>query len=87
MRKFLSAILSAAVIMSAPAAVNARDTENYEYILPPEFLRIDVIDTYDGDDLAIVFDKNEKCALYNIKGEKLSGDYDNIMLINDFQYV
>lgn len=87
MRKFLSAILSAAVIMSAPAAVNARDTENYEYILPPEFLRIDIIDTYDGDDLAIVYDKSEKCALYNIKGEKLSGDYDNIMLINDFQYV
>lgn len=85
MKRIILFLLSASVLL--PVTGNAQSYEPYEYILPPEYLRIDIIDTYSGDDLAIVYDKNEQCSLYNIKGDKLSGDYDNIMLINDTQYV
>ncbi len=49
------------------------ETQNYEYILPMEYTRIERL-----DNCYIVYDKQEKCAIYSLNGEKLSDDYDYI---------
>lgn len=63
---------------AANAALNHKseqteEVQNYEYILPMEYQRIERL-----DNCYIVYDKQEKCAIYSLNGEKLSDDYDYI---------
>lgn len=73
MKKILSAVLAAAMLMSAQISVFAEASDNYEYILPMNFYRIDRLKNG-----YLVYDTQEKCALYDLDGKKISDDYDYI---------
>ena len=51
----------------------AAKTQKYEYILPMEYTRIERLQNF-----YIAYDKQEKCSIYSLNGEKLSDDYDYI---------
>ena len=61
------------MLFTALATVFAETTRNYEYILPMEYTRIERL-----QNCYIAYDKQEKCAIYSLNGEKLSDDYDYI---------
>ena len=83
MKKTLSIILTITMLcfmaMSAFAddkvsvETSAENTKNYEYILPMEYAEID-----QQQNCYIAYDKQEKCAIYDLNGKKLSDDYDYI---------
>ena len=56
------------------SAVTLSDnTKNYEYILPMEYTKIERC-----QNCYIAYDKQDKCAIYDLNGQKLSDDYDYI---------
>ncbi len=74
MKKILSVIvIMSMLICTVQVTVFAENVQNYEYILPMEFYRIERIKNG-----YIAYDFSEHCALYNLKGEKISDDYDSI---------
>lgn len=73
MKKILSAILSAVLMTSVTMPVFAENAENYEYVLPMEYSGIERLKNG-----YLAWINNETCALYNLKGEKISADYDYI---------
>ena len=85
MKKLLSIILAITMLCSMATAAFADDnvsaetssenTRNYEYILPMEYAGIDRL-----QNCYIAYDKQEKCAVYDLNGKKLSDDYDYIGL-------
>lgn len=84
MKKLLSGILGItmfASMLSGLAAAQSRHT--YEYVLPAEYISFDFNDDYD---VIIAQDKNEKYALYDYNGKKLSGDYD-YMVFSDRWFI
>ena len=72
MKKLLAAMLSAAMLFPVTSAF-AENSKNYEYILPMEYIRIERL-----QNSYIAYDKQEKCAIYDTDGKKLSDDYDYI---------
>lgn len=70
MKKLLSIILTLAALGSQ--AVFA-DAKNYEYILPMEYTQINRLQNG-----CIAYDKQGKCAIYDLNGKKISDDYDSI---------
>ena len=83
MKKLLSIILTITVFCSMTISAFADDkgseqaseenAKNYEYILPIEYDKI-----YRLQNSYIAYDKQEKCAIYDLNGKKLSDDYDYI---------
>ena len=51
----------------------AEKIQNYEYILPMEYTMIERC-----QNCYIAYDKQDKCAIYDLNGKKLSDDYDYI---------
>lgn len=83
MKKPLSIVLTITMLcsMTTPAfaddtasAVTLSDnTKNYEYVLPMEYTKIERC-----QNCYIAYDKQDKCAIYDLNGQKLSDDYDYI---------
>ena len=83
MKKLLSIILTITMLCStaivafaddtASAATLSDNTKNYEYILPMEYTKIERC-----QNCYIAYDKQDKCAIYDLNGQKLSDDYDYI---------
>ncbi len=83
MKKPLSIVLTITMLcsMTTPAfaddtasAVTLSDnTKNYEYVLPMEYTGIERC-----QNCYIAHDKQDKCAIYDLNGQKLSDDYDYI---------
>ena len=65
-------MLSAAMLFPV-TSVFSENSKNYEYILPMEYVRIERL-----QNSYIAYDKQEKCAIYDRDGKKLSDDYDYI---------
>ena len=70
MKKLIAIILTLTTLGSQ--AVFA-DSKNYEYILPMEYTQINRLQNG-----CIAYDKQGKCAIYDLNGEKISDDYDSI---------
>lgn len=73
MKKFLSVILSVAILMSVQTVTFAYSDENYEYVLSMEYSEIERLKNG-----YLAWLNSETCALYNLNGEKISDDYDYI---------
>ena len=83
MKKLLSIILAITMLCStaivafaddtASAVTLSDNTKNYEYILPMEYTKIERC-----QNCYIAYDKQDKCAIYDLNGQKLSDDYDYI---------
>lgn len=83
MKKLLSIILAITMLCSmainlfaddtASAVTLSDNTKNYEYILPMEYTGIERY-----QNCYIAYDKQDKCAIYDLNGQKLSDDYDYI---------
>ena len=83
MKKLLSIILAITMLCSmainlfaddtASAVTLSDNTKNYEYILPMEYTGIERY-----QNCYIAYDKQDKCAIYDLNGKKLSDDYDYI---------
>ena len=73
MKKIVSIFLTLMLSLPTTILAFAEETQNYEYILPMEFARIERL-----DNCYIAYDKQEKCAIYSLSGEKLTDDYDFI---------
>ena len=71
MKKWLSVILIIAILCSMTAFAEA--VQKYEYILPMEYTKIERC-----QNCYIAYDKQDKCAVYDLNGKKLSDDYDYI---------
>lgn len=71
MKKLLSLILIITMLCSMTAFAEA--VQKYEYILPMEYTRIERC-----QNCYIAYDKQDKCAIYDLNGKKLSDDYDYI---------
>ena len=80
MKKLLSIILTITMLCSttivafaddtASAVTLSDNTKNYEYILPMEYTMIERCQS-----CYIAYDKQNKRAIYDLKGKKLSDDY------------
>lgn len=73
MKKLLSLILTITILCSMAITAFAEKIQNYEYILPMEYSKIERY-----QNCYIAYDKQDKCAIYNLNGKKLSDDYDYI---------
>ena len=83
MKKLLSIILAITMLCStaivafaddtASAVTLSDNTKNYEYVLPMEYTGIER-----HQNCYIAYDKQDKCAIYDLNGQKLSDDYDYI---------
>ena len=73
MKKLLSLILSITILCSMAITAFAEKIQNYEYILPMEYSKIERC-----QNCYIAYDKQDKCAIYDLNGKKLSDDYDYI---------
>ncbi|MBQ8526540.1 MAG: WG repeat-containing protein [Clostridia bacterium] len=79
--KKLSAIILI-ISMLLPLGVNGAGEMAYDYILKPEFERIER--SYWYDTYYTATDKNGKVALYGSDGYKITGDYDTLRFYDDF---
>ena len=73
MKKLLSIILAITILCSMAITVFAEKIQNYEYVLPMEYTGIERC-----QNCYIAYDKQDKCAIYDLNGKKLSDDYDYI---------
>lgn len=73
MKKLLSLILTITILCSTAIAAFAEKIQNYEYVLPMEYTIIERC-----QNCYIAYDKQDKCAIYDLNGKKLSDDYDYI---------
>lgn len=73
MKKLLSIILAITMLCSMAITAFAEKIQNYEYILPMEYTKIER-----RQNCYIAYDKQDKCAIYDLNGKKLSDDYDYI---------
>ena len=73
MKKLLSIILTITILCSMAITAFAEKIQNYEYILPMEYTKIERC-----QNCYIAYDKQDKCAIYDLNGQKLSDDYDYI---------
>ena len=73
MKKLLSLILTITILCSTAIVAFAEKIQNYEYILPMEYTMIERCQS-----CYIAYDKQDKCAIYDLNGKKLSDDYDYI---------
>lgn len=73
MKKLLSLILAIIILCSMAITAFAEKIQNYEYILPMEYTKIER-----RQNCYIAYDKQDKCAIYDLNGKKLSDDYDYI---------
>lgn len=73
MKKLLSIILAITMLCSMAITAFAEKIQNYEYILPMEYTKIERC-----QNCYIAYDKQDKCAIYDLNGKKLSDDYDYI---------
>lgn len=73
MKKLLSLILTITILCSMAITAFAEKIQNYEYILPMEYTMIERC-----QNCYIAYDKQDKCAIYDLNGKKLSDDYDYI---------
>lgn len=73
MKKLLSIILAITILCSMAITAFAEKIQNYEYILPMEYTKIER-----RQNCYIAYDKQDKCAIYDLNGKKLSDDYDYI---------
>ena len=73
MKKLLSIILAITILCSMAITAFAEKIQNYEYILPMEYTKIERC-----QNCYIAYDKQDKCAIYDLNGKKLSDDYDYI---------
>ena len=73
MKKLLSIILAITMLCSMAITAFAEKIQNYEYILPMEYTMIER-----HQNCYIAYDKQDKCAIYDLNGQKLSDDYDYI---------
>ena len=73
MKKLLSIILAITILCSMAITAFAEKIQNYEYILPMEYTKIERC-----QNCYIAYDKQDKCAIYDLNGQKLSDDYDYI---------
>ena len=87
MKKVLSLILSAAILISFPNIALASNREPYEYILPMEYDKIEICSLPGSSLIITAYDKNGKCALYSRDGKKLSEDYDRIYSFDTYNMV
>ena len=70
MKKLLSIILTITMLCSTTIVAFAEKIQNYEYILPMEYTGIERCQS-----CYIAYDKQNKCAIYDLNGKKLSDDY------------
>ncbi len=80
MKKIISAILALTMIVSLSNLVIASEGENYKYILPMEYSRIEI-----NANCIVACDSQGKCAIYDFDGKKISDDFDNIGTFVDNQ--
>ncbi len=73
MKKLLSLILTITMLCYMAITAFAEKIQNYEYILPMEYTKIERC-----QNCYIAYDKQDKCAIYDLNGKKLSDDYDYI---------
>ena len=73
MKKLLSLILTITIFCSMAITAFAEKIQNYEYILPMEYTKIERC-----QNCYIAYDKQDKCAIYDLNGKKLSDGYDYI---------
>ena len=73
MKKLLSLILTITILCSTAIVAFAEKIQNYEYVLPMEYTIIERC-----QNCYIAYDKQDKCAIYDLNGKKLSDDYDYI---------
>ena len=73
MKKLLSIILTITILCSVAITAFAEKIQNYEYVLPMEYTKIERC-----QNCYIAYDKQDKCAIYDLNGKKLSDDYDYI---------
>lgn len=73
MKKLLSLILTITMLCYMAITAFAEKIQNYEYILPMEYTMIERC-----QNCYIAYDKQDKCAIYDLNGKKLSDDYDYI---------
>ena len=73
MKKLLSLILTITILCSTAIVAFAEKIQNYEYVLPMEYTIIERC-----QNCYIAYDKQDKCAIYDLNGQKLSDDYDYI---------
>lgn len=73
MKKLLSLILTITILCSTAIVAFAEKIQNYEYVLPMEYTIIERC-----QNCYIAYDNQDKCAIYDLNGKKLSDDYDYI---------
>lgn len=73
MKKSVWIVLTAAILWLMTAAAFAETAQKYEYILPMEYTQITRLQNG-----YVAYDKQGKCAVYDLNGEKISDDYDFI---------
>ena len=73
MKKLLSIILAITILCSMAITAFAEKIQNYEYILPMEYTGIERCQS-----CYIAYDKQDKRAIYDLNGKKLSDAYDYI---------
>lgn len=73
MKKLTAFILACVILLSVQISAFAENFENYEYILPMEYNSISRLNNG-----YLAYDKQEKVALYDLNGKKISDDYDYI---------
>ena len=67
MKKLLSLILTITILCSTAIVAFAEKIQNYEYVLPMEYTIIERC-----QNCYIAYDKQDKCAIYDLNGKKLS---------------
>lgn len=78
MKKAVSIILTIVMLLSFSSVALAVDAQNYEYIMGIEYNRIDR-----EKHCYIAYDTENKCAVYDLNGKKISEDYDAIDSFGD----
>ena len=73
MKKLLSLILTITILCPMAITAFAEKIQNYEYILSMEYTKIERC-----QNCYIAYDKQDKCAIYDLNGKKLSDGYDYI---------
>lgn len=71
MKRFLNIVIMCVLLTLSSAAAGT-----FEYILPAEFKKIEIVSYSDTDRLYVGYAEDGSCAAYNADGEKVSDDYE-----------
>ena len=69
------------ILITIAEYVSANTRYTYEYILPPEYVNVEINEEYDT---IIAWTDNNQYALYNYNGTKISEDYENMVYMDNW---